>query len=152
MELFRETKDWPYAVSSGGLVYKKEGDTILVAILYRGEGFGPYSNSYHLPKGHLENNESLEAGALREIGEETGFEVVVEAYLGSLHSKFTHKRKLIEIDKTNHFFLCKFVVDSGIMDSEHESIHWIKPEDAISILSQGDKGEEEIIKRAIKFF
>jgi ADP-ribose pyrophosphatase YjhB (NUDIX family) len=58
----------PEHTSCGGVVVRKTGDRILVALVTE-PGFAEYI----LPKGHVESGESLEQAARREIAEEAGF-------------------------------------------------------------------------------
>ncbi len=51
---------------AGGVVYRRNGDTIEILII--DDRYGHVS----LPKGHVESGETLEQAALREIKEETG--------------------------------------------------------------------------------
>jgi len=73
-----------YYVASGGIV--RRGDQVL--ILYK-----PRLNEYVLPKGHVEDGETLEQAAVREVQEETGYgRVRVVAPLGDpLRSEFMRK-------------------------------------------------------------
>jgi ADP-ribose pyrophosphatase YjhB (NUDIX family) len=54
-------------VSCGGVVIRRDGDRLFVALV-REDGF----SEYILPKGHVEQGETLEQAAIREIGEESG--------------------------------------------------------------------------------
>lgn len=56
-------------VSCGGVVVRKDGDDVLVALITE-----PGFMEYVLPKGHLEPGENLEQAARREIAEEAGFD------------------------------------------------------------------------------
>ena len=55
-------------VCAGGVVVRRDGDRILVALAHQ-TGY----NSHILPKGHVEEGEDIEAAARREIHEEAGF-------------------------------------------------------------------------------
>jgi N utilization substance protein B len=54
----------------GGVVYKKEGKKIFIALVH--DVFGYWT----LPKGHLEPNEDVREGAVREVKEEIGINSV----------------------------------------------------------------------------
>ena len=53
--------------AAGGVVWRRAGDTIAIAIAHR-----PRYDDWSLPKGKLDKGESWEEGALREVWEETG--------------------------------------------------------------------------------
>lgn len=152
MSEFRTTKEWPYAVSCGGAVYKIVDDQRYYAVLFRGESFGKYGNSWHLPKGHLDESETLQQGARREIAEESGLEVEFRHYLGALHSVFFHEKLHMQNDKIIHYFLCEYKNELQKMDSEHDQVEWLTADEAIINLGKSPKNEEEIIERAEKAF
>jgi 8-oxo-dGTP diphosphatase len=53
--------------AAGGVVWRRAGDTIAIAIAHR-----PRYDDWSLPKGKLDAGESWEAAAMREVEEETG--------------------------------------------------------------------------------
>ncbi|MEZ4796012.1 MAG: NUDIX domain-containing protein [Flavobacteriaceae bacterium] len=55
-------KKFPNVIAGGGKVYNAEGKILFI---YR-------NDKWDLPKGRIENNESIEVGAIREVEEETG--------------------------------------------------------------------------------
>jgi 8-oxo-dGTP pyrophosphatase MutT (NUDIX family) len=143
-------KDWPYAISSGGVVYRGEDDQsreYLILTRIR-EGL----TSYHLPKGTLELHESLEQCALRETQEETGCIGRVQSYLGSVNDRWVFQPTEITIDKTVHFFLMKYVRTAQAMDAEHDGTVWLSASRARELLSLEPKREEQIISRAEEWF
>lgn len=61
---YRHSKQSPYHISTGGVVYEKRGGRIFVVLLGKKTAKGKVR--YHLPKGTLRFNETLEHGAKRE--------------------------------------------------------------------------------------
>ena len=106
---YRATKDWPYAISSGCVVYRYVGDELQVLLLKRAAGDFPElsdndRDTFHLPKGGVERRETLEQTALREITEETGLRSLrIIDQLDKLHFFYRMKGKLIFM--TNFVFL-----------------------------------------------
>lgn len=151
---FRVTRDWPYHVSSGGLVYKIEESIGKFALLYRKPNSeNENRESWHLPKGTLRSDESLEQGAIREVKEESGLDVEIEKYLGALHKVYFEDNPGWNVDRVTHYFLCKFLSGDGSqMDHEHDSLEWCTAETAIEKLKKHPKQESEIIERAEKYF
>lgn len=146
---YRATRDWPFHVSCGGVIFRKEDGKTFYALLFRGDRFGQDSNTWHLPKGTLYSEETLEQCARREIKEETGLEVEIVAYLGSLHNVWYSKDENKNIDKITHYFLCRYLSgDSLSMDKEHDEVKWLEADQAMEKLALMPKNEDEIIERA----
>src|SRR5438046_461303 len=150
MTEYRSTREWPFHISCGGAVYRREGNHVLYAVLSRRPGRrGVEHETWHLPKGTLRSDETLEACALREVREESGLEAAVEAYLGSLHGRWMDTRRGRLIDKTTHYFLCRCDgAEPTPMDDEHDRLDWLPAEEAIRKLDLEPKQEAEIIRRA----
>ncbi len=64
---YQRPQDAIAAISAGGIVARKQGDTIYIALVLEGK-----RQHYVLPKGHVEPGETLEEAARREIAEEAG--------------------------------------------------------------------------------
>jgi ADP-ribose pyrophosphatase YjhB (NUDIX family) len=84
-------------VSCGGVIVRRDGTTVLVALISE-----PGLSGYVLPKGHLEPGENLEQAARREIAEEAGItDLVLKTKLGVQERLDFHKRAW----KITHYFL-----------------------------------------------
>ena len=121
---YRSTKQWPYHVSCGGVVYRTEGNDLEVMILVRHDG------SFDLPKGTLHFGETLEACALREVEEESGQKTEIVGYLGSRLDEGVDKDSGIEISKATHYFALRWVSDTGTHDDEYDHIEWVSAKEA----------------------
>lgn len=135
----RATKDWPYAVAAGCVVYRTVNGEIEILLLRRESGHPNDPNqteaSYNLPKGHLAVGESLEVAALRETQEEAGVSVEIETYLGATIHEFVHPRHKMFNSKTTHYFAAKWQADMSSMDHEHDDKEWVTLEQAEKLLS-----------------
>lgn len=104
--------------------------------------------AYHLPKGHVCVDETLEETVRREVLEESGVSVELFGYIGALTWEFGEdKTKTI---KTIHYYLATFKSDTGVHDSEYDSVEWIPLAAAAKALATNIKGEDKIIDRAVK--
>ncbi|MEN9752538.1 MAG: hypothetical protein RL670_229 [Actinomycetota bacterium] len=78
-------------------------DGISVALIGRSNKSG--SLNWCIPKGHPENDEDLQAAAVREISEETGIFGEILAPIGQIQYEFSANGK--KIQKTVHHFLLR---------------------------------------------
>lgn len=98
-----------------------------------------------LPKGLVEEGESFEETAVREVREETGFEGAITAPLGSVSYWFVWEGT--RINKTVHFFLMELTGgDAAFRDMEMEDVDWFPL--ATAAESIAFNSEREIIRKA----
>jgi 8-oxo-dGTP pyrophosphatase MutT (NUDIX family) len=88
-------------VSAGGLVVDRSGPHLRAALIGRRDRRGRLL--WSLPKGHLEDGESAEVAAVREVEEETGIHGRVLAPLGDVDYWFVVGGR--RIHKTVHHYL-----------------------------------------------
>jgi 8-oxo-dGTP pyrophosphatase MutT (NUDIX family) len=138
---YRYTKEWPYHISCGGVVYRSEVNGLEVLLLVGHDG------SYDIPKGTLRHGETLEACALREVEEESGQRAEIMGYLGSRLDKGVLNNGA-EIAKTTHYFAMNWILDTGIQDDEYDHFEWVTPHEAQAILRPS---RAEIVGRFLKF-
>lgn len=117
------------ATSCGGVVIFRGK----ILLLYKN-----YKNRYEgwvLPKGTVEDGETHEQTALREVKEETGVDALIQKYVGK--SQYTFNTSSDTVVKDVHWYLMmsgnyysrpqreEFFVDSGYY-KYHEAIHLLK--------------------------
>lgn len=117
------------AISCGGVVIFRGK----ILVLYKN-----YKNKYEgwvLPKGTVEDGESFEDTAIREVMEEGGANVKIRSYIGQTEYSFNTWKD--EIDKRVHWYLCEadsynckpqkeeFFKDAGFY-KYHEAVHLLK--------------------------
>jgi len=141
---FRATESWPFHVSAGGVVYREGDDGLELLVLYREVKGG---RQYHLPKGTLQHDESLESCAHREVIEESGYDGEITGYLGAIYGEFEHKGILY--DKVIHYFAIHSTGQVSEHDSEHDGVEWMGALEAMCLLEEtaGVKREYLIIER-----
>ena len=130
-------------VSAGGVVYRETDDGIEVVLASRRTRRGQLA--WGLAKGGIEEGETKEAAAIREVREETGMTAVIEADLGD--TKYMYVWDDIRIRKTVHFFLMRHTggnVDDR--DDEMEEIRWFPLERAIKRAAY--RGERDMLVKA----
>jgi 8-oxo-dGTP pyrophosphatase MutT (NUDIX family) len=130
-------------VSAGGVVYRRNGDSIEVVLASRRTRRGELA--WGLAKGGIEPGESLEDAAVREVREETGIEAVIEDSLGE--TRYFYVWEDTRIRKTVHFFLMRATGgDPADRDDEMEEIRWLPIERALKRAAY--RGEREVLGRA----
>ena len=132
-------------VSAGGVVYRREDDAIDLALAARRTRRGQLA--WGLAKGAIEQGESDEQAAVREVLEETGLEAEVEADLGDI--RYFYVWDGVRVRKRVHFFLMHATGgDVANHDSEMEDVRWFPLRTAMKRAAY--KGEREVIERAAK--
>ena len=100
-----------YEKSSGGIVFRKQENTVQILLLERKNSKG--ETDYVLPKWHMEDWETAKQTALREIAEETGLEISqleIVKFLSKINYNFiaSHLEWTPLIDKDVYLFLVKY--------------------------------------------
>jgi 8-oxo-dGTP pyrophosphatase MutT (NUDIX family) len=131
-------------VSAGGVVYRRTGEGgIEVVLASRRTRRGDLA--WGLAKGGIEEGESREEAAVREVREETGLTAEIEADLGD--TKYMYVWEDVRIRKTVHFFLMRDTGgDPGERDDEMEEIRWFPLERAMKRAAY--RGERDVLARA----
>lgn len=130
-------------VSAGGVVYRRDGDGIEVVLASRRTRRGDIA--WGLAKGGIEEAESLEDAAVREVREETGYTAEIEASLGD--TRYFYVWEDTRISKTVHFFLMRCTGgDPEDRDDEMEEIRWFPLERARKRAAY--RGERDVLGRA----
>jgi len=123
--------------SAGGVVYRRDEDGTLRFLLIR----DPYGN-WGLPKGHLEEGETPEQAALREVSEESGLtDLRTESELQTIDWYFRNDDQLIH--KFCYFFLLESrsgeatpQVDEGI-----SACVWLPLDEAVRTITYANARE-----------
>jgi ADP-ribose pyrophosphatase YjhB (NUDIX family) len=122
------------AVSAGGLVYEDRAEGRWVVLISRRNAAGQLQ--WTLPKGGLEDGESLEAAAVREVREETGLDSEITGKLGVVDYWFVWKPDEVRYHKYVHYFLMAHRGgDTDARDDEAEDVVWLPLPDALERLS-----------------
>ena len=139
----------PYAkrvdeVSAGGLVVDTSGKLGLLIGRRDLKDASGKRILWSLPKGHIEEGETPEVAALREVQEETGIESVIEKSLGVIDFWFMAGGK--RIHKTVHHYL--FRESGGLLapqESEVDEVSWFPLAEIVERLAYPD--EKKLIAR-----
>ena len=122
--------------SAGGVVLDLESDPPAVALIARHDRRSRLL--WSLPKGHVEEGETPEQAALREVHEETGLLGRIVAPLGVIDFWFVVEDK--RIHKTVHHFVIEAVGgELSDEDVEVEAVEWIPFHQVVRKLAYGDE-------------
>jgi ADP-ribose pyrophosphatase YjhB (NUDIX family) len=122
--------------SAGGLVVDGRGSDPRAALIGRTDRRGRLL--WSLPKGHVEQGESAEDAAIREVMEETGITGRVLAPLGTIDFWFVAEGR--RIHKTVHHFL--LLAEGGELsadDVEVEQVAWVPLTELAERLAYADE-------------
>ncbi|HEY6566443.1 MAG TPA: NUDIX hydrolase [Actinomycetota bacterium] len=130
-------------VSAGGVVYRRQGVEIEVVLASRRTRKGELA--WGLAKGGIEEGETHEQAAVREVREETGYTAEIEASLGE--TKYFYVWEDTRIRKTVHFFLMRCTGGNpDDRDDEMEEVRWFPLERALKRAAY--RGERDVLGRA----
>ena len=125
-----------------------KSDPNLVALMARFNRGGKLE--WCIPKGHLEQNETSEQAAIREVFEETGLEAEVIQHLGEVNYQFIQDGA--KISKTVHVYLMQQTGGELSFDKdphkEASELEWVQVSELLARLSHGN--EKRIAKVAIE--
>lgn len=93
-----------------------------------------HSGIWALPKGTPQPGETLEQVAVREVQEETGLEVRLIAYIGSISYSFVHD-KIRYQKQVRHFLFEAIGGDSALHDAEYDRVEWFSIPEALRQLT-----------------
>jgi 8-oxo-dGTP pyrophosphatase MutT (NUDIX family) len=130
--------------SAGGVIYRKKGRDILVAIISVGD-----TARWQLPKGLVEEGEAPETAALRETREEAGVDGSVESGLDTIEYWYvgTQDGQRVRFHKLVHFFLMRYEKgDVARHDHEVNEARWVPIAEAKEMLAF--RSEKKVMQQA----
>ncbi|MBE6617480.1 MAG: NUDIX domain-containing protein [Ruminococcaceae bacterium] len=116
--------------SCGAIIFTRDGDRLKYVIIHQTNGI------YCFPKGHMENGETEEETALREIREEVGLDVtLIDGFRQPDEYKFSLNGDLV-IQKEVVYFLAEFEDQTPHpQESELFDVYLMTLEEALDTLS-----------------
>lgn len=136
-----ETRD---QISSGGVAFRWQDSKPEIAIV----SVKP-SLRWQLPKGIVDQSESPEVTAVREVREEAGIETDLLSLIETIEYWYRSAKygKPIRYHKFVHFYLLAYRSgDVSDHDQEVEEARWVGLDDAIKMLAF--KSEREVVEKA----
>ena len=104
---------------------------------------------WSLAKGTPDAGETLEETALREVREETGLDVEMQAPIKSIDYWFADRAGDVRYHKTVHFYLMVPVGgDTSLHDPEFDVVEWFSSERALEVLQYAN--EVQVLRQALE--
>ena len=130
-------------LSAGGVVFRARDGSMDVALICPKGG-----QVWSLPKGLVDEGETVEQTALREVREEAGVDARITASLGESRYWYFIRRENVKCRKTVKYFLMEYAGgDVGDHDEEVSEAAWVPMHEALERLTY--KGDREVMTRAI---
>lgn len=123
--------------TAGGIVFRRNANNQVEILLIQDA-----KDRWTIPKGHIEEGETAQQTAKREIGEEAGLkEVDVLNWLGKIHFRYRRIDKLVLM--TTQIYLVRAKGDTDAIQKEEwmNGIQWFSFHDALDVIEYEDIGK-----------
>lgn len=123
--------------TAGGIVWRRLKDGKIEILLIQ-----DLKDRWTIPKGHIEEGETAQQTARREIGEEAGiYDLDFQGWLGKIHFRYRRMDKLVLM--TTQIYLVKAGNDSDKIQKEDimNDIKWHDFHDALELVEYEDIGK-----------
>jgi 8-oxo-dGTP pyrophosphatase MutT (NUDIX family) len=127
--------------TAGGVVFRRDSEGGVEILLIQDS-----KDRWTIPKGHIEDGETAQQTAKREIGEEAGLmDTEVLGWLGKIHFRYRRVDKLVLM--TTQIYLVRAGSDSADIKKEDwmNGIKWFKFYDALDAIEYEDIGKLMLI-------
>ncbi len=123
--------------TAGGIVYRRNQAGEVEILLIQDA-----KDRWTIPKGHIEEGETAQQTAKREIAEEAGLaNTEVHGWLGKIHFRYRRIDKLVLM--TTQIYLVRAGGDTNAIQKEEwmNGIKWFKFHDALDVIEYEDIGK-----------
>jgi 8-oxo-dGTP pyrophosphatase MutT (NUDIX family) len=123
--------------TAGGVVFRRDKENGVEILLIQDA-----KDRWTIPKGHIEEGETAQQTAQREIGEEAGLtNTEILGWLGKIHFRYRRVDKLVLM--TTQIYLVRALGDTDAIQKEDwmKGIKWFKFHDALDAIEYEDIGK-----------
>ena len=125
-------------VAAGTVLWRRqETGELEIAVIHR-----PHYNDWSLPKGKVDEGESLPTTAAREAKEETGYTVRLGKLLGKVTYPVGNRTKFV------YYWLAEVIDGAFSINSEVDELRWLSPDAAHDLLSYDM--DQQVLSKAVK--
>jgi 8-oxo-dGTP diphosphatase len=111
--------------AAGGLVVRRQGGELQIAVVHR-----PMHQDWSYPKGKLEEGETLEEAAQREVLEETGYGCRLLRFIG--HTEYIDRKGR---PKVVAYWVMSAEAGAFVVNDEVDELRWLNVPEADQLLS-----------------
>jgi 8-oxo-dGTP pyrophosphatase MutT (NUDIX family) len=122
--------------TAGGIVFRRGKEGVEILLIQDAK------DRWTIPKGHIEEGETAQQTARREIGEEAGLKSVdILGWLGKIHFRYRRIDKLVLM--TTQIYLVRAMGDTDDIQKEEwmNGIKWFPFHDALDAIEYEDIGK-----------
>ena len=131
-------------IAAGGIVINAKNEILMI---FR-------CGKWDLPKGKLDENESIEDCAVREVAEETGLvNIKLEQYIGKTYHEYFDKWLQEDVVKETCWFKMKVLNSNKLipqLEEDIEKVEWVGMQDLNMKLQNTYQNIQEIIDKYLK--
>lgn len=124
---------------AGAILTREKNGNLEVLLGHRDRGFDDWT----FPKGKVEDGETVEEAAIREVREETGFEITLSEKMPEIYYEFGKNKVKMTV------FLGNITSGEKKISWENDKLEWIEYEKALELLSYDNL--KEPLKAAKQF-
>lgn len=134
--------------SAGGIIYKKEdGQTLWLVRKPKGNPGYQGNLGWTLPKGWIDEGETVEQAALRETAEEAGIKARIISPLPVLKIFYTNKEGE-KVAKSINYFVMEWLEDlKEGFGEETSEVRWVGPAEAVDLLVH--QNERDLLEKSL---
>lgn len=132
-----------YVVSAGGVVIRTVGNRKEIVLCGRRQPM-----IWSLPKGTPDYGETREETAIREVVEETGLQVRIDGFIGTIEYWFSRHNDGRRCHKSVFFYLMTATGgDTSCHDDEFDDVRWFPVAEALTTMAY--RNEAKIVEKGL---
>jgi 8-oxo-dGTP diphosphatase len=120
-------------------LWRRDGDRLQIALIHR-----PRYDDWSLPKGKVDDGETIPATAVREVLEETGFRAILGRHLAKIGYQVAIRGGQGTADKTVDYFSAEAAGGAFSVNHEVDELRWMDGAEAETLLTR--RADVEVVR------